>query len=835
MTDTFDATGGEATQTAYTPHVSSDPSLERERRGLEGLQTSQGLALRETFEDAGLTDRLFSFIGASDRESFNKGQRRVFGDMAEQELTPDEANAQFGVEGRLRFDAPVDRNIAAWRQSQAQRSEFRDQVVANADLSWWQQMGAGFLGSVLDPVSLPLWLVPELAAGRVLQTGMAGTRLARLGRIGGGAVRGTAEGVAGGVLYEGANLWLHHEAADDYSLGQASANILLGGLFGSVTGAAGGWWTSRGRAPRAPALIEQLNEPQRMGALVEAMEAMVEDRPVDLGPVMMREARARAEGRPPVLDATSRHLLDETEGQGAEATINARFVRYDTAVTPRGDDVDVGFALVEVEDLITSHDDDLFPDGRFPRDLQPRQRDRAGAQARNRALETDLNPKRLMFDAGAETGAPIVSRQGLVESGNGRTIALRRSYRNGTPAAARYRAELEAQGLDVSGMKAPVLTRIRRGALTAEDRIRLTRDMNAETTEAYSPSERALADAEAVDDDLLGMVDGADMSSAGNRRFVKGFLDRIASDDLNRMTTAGGALSDAGLDRINAALVARAYGDRGLVEALFEATDNNIKAIGKALATAAPEWAGMRAAIGRGEVPEALDPTENLKAAVAFVKNVRQRGGSVAEAMDLTVGQYDAFAGAAMTPETEAFVRAFFRTSPEGVTLWKSPRSATSLAEGLRWLASEVRKAEPGPDLFGAVADESTSRQLLDVFGQWFRREGNDGSDLFDFGPDATAIPAGGDVRPSVLDGGREPRRQADGETLEKPRVAKGEPPPPPKGDPYADPEIAALAADTDAWMAREGLSPDAVGGDNPQTVADAVAAGAFCLKGGGA
>lgn len=889
------------------------PRAEPERIDREApyYAASRGLALRETFEDAQITDRLLGFIQADDARARADQRRIVFGEESEPLLSVEEANARYGVPGRLTFDAPVDRNIAAWRQSQAQRAAFRDEVTANADLSWWQTLGAGFAGSLLDPAALPLWMVPELAAGRALK-GAAGFRA--LGPVAQGVARGAAEGVAGGVLVEGANLWLHHEAADDYDFGQASANVLLGGLLGAGLGGVGGWWEGRGRAPRAPAAIERMDGETQLGAFVDTLDAMIEDRPVDLGPVLRAEAEARTAGR---LDPEAARRLGESEALAADmparplSAAGERRLDDALAVTPRGQEIPVRFALVEAEDLVTSHDDDLFPNGAYPRELQPRMRDRAGAIARNRQLEAELNPRRLLFDVGAETGAPIASRDGIVESGNGRTIALRRSYATGSGAAKRYRAELEAQGFDVSGLKAPVLVRQRTNVLTGEERVRLTREMNAEATEAYSPSERASADAAGLDDGLLALLDGADLNAASNRRFVKGFLDRVASDDLNRMTTADGRLSDAGLARIQAAMVARAYGDRGLVEALFEATDSQIKAIGKALVDAAPEWAAMRAAVARGEAPAALDLTDSLTAAVAFVREVRARRGSVEEAMDLIIGQYDAFSGSAMTPETEAFVRSFFRTSDEGATLWKSPRSSKSLGEALRKLAGEVQKAEPGPNLFGDVADAATGRQLLDAFAEWLRRDGDDG--FFDFGPEPSK-PAGGDAGPSIVAGRREPggpeaggeaekprlgipetsddaglegaltalakhadlddvtalrlasqegrldpdladlaflldqalgsegeararwlakaaRAGAELDGTAKPRIPKGETPPSPKGEPFADPEVAALAADTEAMMRREGIDPATVEADDPQTLADAIAAGAACLK----
>lgn len=843
-------------EAAYTPQVPSEPitgqplapamyvvegETDRVDREAEFYGASKGLALKEIFEDAQITGRLGGYLEAERGRTFERQREIVFG--VDRPLSAEEANDRFGVPGRLSFDKPVSASIAAWQQGLAQREAFREEVVANADVGPLEALGASLAGSILDPAGIPLWLVPELATGRALRAGVAASRLGRMGSIQRGVVTGALEGTAGGLAYEGVNLWLHNEGAEDYSFGEALTNVALGGVLGGAIGGGGGWWEGRTRG-RAPAVVEQLSPEGRTGAFAEALDAAIEDRSVDLAPMLARQAEATTKRRVPREAAPE---LDEIAG--AEPSLTARYLDGaalgETAVTPRGVEVPVRFALVEAEDLITSHDDDLFPTSDYPTALQPRRRDRAGAQARNRQLEGELNPKRLIGDVGAETGAPIVARDGVVESGNGRSIAIRRSYRTGSGAAQRYRAELEGQGFDTTGMEAPVLVRVRSSTLSGGERAQLARDMNAEATEAYSPSERAASDAAEVDDDLLGLVAGPDLNAAGNRRFVKGFLDKVASDDLNRMTTADGRLSEAGMDRIGAAMVARAYGDRGLVEALFETTDSQIKAIGKALVASAPEWASMRAAAARGEVPEALDVTPPLVAAVNFVRQVRGRGGNLAETLDLTIGQYDAFAGSAMTPETEAFIRSFFRTSKEGATLWRSPRGAESLADGLRWMAGEIKKAQPGPNLFGETADEGTARSLLDAFGQWFGRQDTDepAPGLAFDGPDPTQ-PAGRDVRPDGDAAGRVGGGSAAGgeaALLErpepKPKVAKGEAPKPPAGDPYADPEVVALAADTEAALVREGLDPADIAAatppaQDPQTVADAVSAAAFCLKG---
>lgn len=271
------------------------PTAEADRIDQEAqyYEASRGLAFRQIFEDAQITDRLFGFIGADNDRAFQAQRNRVFGRTygTDAPLSAEEANSRYGVAGRLTFDKPISEPMAAWRQSLAQREAFSEQVTANADIGPLEAVGASIAGSILDPVGLPLWLVPELATGRALRSGAAASRLGRLGAVERGVLTGATEGVAGSLVYEGANLWLHHEAADDYDFGDASANVIFGGLLGGVAGGLGGWWEGRNLA-RAPRVVAALSEDGRAGAFARALDDMIEDRPVDLGPSLAATAEA---------------------------------------------------------------------------------------------------------------------------------------------------------------------------------------------------------------------------------------------------------------------------------------------------------------------------------------------------------------------------------------------------------------------------------------------------------------------------------------------------------------------------------------------------------------
>jgi len=822
------------------------------------VPASRPNAWEQVMEDAGsLTDRgarnlvMLGMLGleaaSENLSAFTGSEPLEFSAM--DVISPDEANARYGVEGYLRFTEPVFDADAANRAYWAQRQAYREWAVASSELPILDQLGAGLVGSLIDPIQWPLWLGPEGFAGNALRTGLLARGLSPVAR---GVVAGGLEGALGGALFESVNLPLRRSVGEDYGLAEASVSVLGGALFGSAFGGIAGAF-SRSPAPPLdtrvevapfqaephfadpvgmisgpPDFINRLRPETRVGAAREAIEALAEDRAVDLGPLLRQADEWNG-------TAVNLARLNEV---ASPLPASWKPLDPDIAVTTRGEEIPVRYVLAELDDLTTSHDDDLFRDAAYPPELQPRQRERAAAQARNRKLETELNPLRLVDERGAESGAPIVSRDGVVESGNGRVIALRRSARgSGTEAYSRYRALLENRGLDLNGMKQPVLVRVREEPLSGQERARLTRDMNADVTERYSATEQALADAQALDDGLLALIEGGDISHAINRPFQRRFLERIAGDQINSLVAPGGGLSKQGEARIRAALTAKAYGDETLIEALFEDGDDLLKGVGRALADAAPEWAATKSAMARGEVPAELDMTGPLILAVDLVRHARHRRLPVADVVAARLGQLDAFAGEAISVETEAFLRAMFVTARDGSTLWNRPRSADKLSEALQWLARETRKAQPGENLFGEVAGQADVRRLLNGLTDWFAKDAEPDRHPLAVGRETDlavrAVRPAGRERPGGRGGSETGRGLGEAE-------AGLDPPPATRidvGDPFADdPELRELWRDTEAMIRREGLDgteDGAVQPDDAHMVATAIEAAANCMLDG--
>jgi len=241
-------------------------------------------------------------------------------------------------------------------------------------------------------------------------------------------------------------------------------------------------------------------------------------------------------------------------------------------------------AATRFSSLITSNDADGRINPAYPQDLQPRDRTRPASQRQINDIAARIDPTLLAENPSSADGAPIVGPDNVVESGNGRTLALAKAYRDGN--AEGYQNYLRENGYadQLAGVENPVLVRVRTTPMTPEERRASTLESNERTSMALSATERAMADAGAMPDSLLPLYRGGDIDAAGNRDFFLGFMQSVVADaDANSMMDKDKVITQEGVRRVQGALLAKAYGDADLVAALIESTDNNIKAIGGAM------------------------------------------------------------------------------------------------------------------------------------------------------------------------------------------------------------------------------------------------------------
>lgn len=364
------------------------------------------------------------------------------------------------------------------------------------------------------------------------------------------------------------------------------------------------------------------------------------------------------------------------------------------ATTAAGRSIDVDYAVVEADSLVTSHGDDMEPNAAFPQELQPRDRSRAAYGAQVAENAANLRPEWLAGSPKASDGAPIIGPDNLVESGNGRILSIRRAYAQHPERAAAYRAHIESLGFDTSGFKNPVLIRRRATGLSPAERIAFTREANASDVAARSASETAFGDAERIDGALLDLYQGGGLDLAKNAEFVRQLMRTIPEAERSALMDRNGVLNADGLKRMNSAMLAKAYGDPGLIETLTEATDSEIKAIGKALLDVAPKWARMRARAAAGQIAPSMDVTADLLAAVKLIENARKNGEKVGDIL----AQGDMFGGG-LTTKGAAMLRLLFRDAE-----LRRPAGQAALAERLGAYIDEAEKTQPGVDMFGESA-----------------------------------------------------------------------------------------------------------------------------------
>jgi hypothetical protein len=305
-----------------------------------------------------------------------------------------------------------------------------------------------------------------------------------------------------------------------------------------------------------------------------------------------------------------------------------------TVVTERGLRVPVRYRLVEADALTTSHSDDLKPNPAFPAEFQPRDRTRDASEAQIARIENGIEPELLADGPKASDGAPIVGPDGLVESGNARTIALRRAYGSGKAEAYRefLASNAERFGLtaeQVRAAKRPVLVRER---TVDVDRADFARQANESAVSAMSEAEMAQADAKQLPDleELVTNDDGT-VNIFRSTEFIREFMRYVASpNERGQLMTADGRLSQRGVQRIRNAVFAKAYGDPDLVATMAEATDGNVRNVMAGLLRAAPAVAKVRElseAGARGDV----DFVPDLVEAVRRFSELREAGQRVDE------------------------------------------------------------------------------------------------------------------------------------------------------------------------------------------------------------
>ena len=304
---------------------------------------------------------------------------------------------------------------------------------------------------------------------------------------------------------------------------------------------------------------------------------------------------------------------------------------------------DFRWKVVELDQLVTSHGLDGNVNKAFPAELQrvQKMRGRAASQEQITNIAGKLVPASILGESNSiQTGAMIVGPDNVVESGNGRTLALRLSIENFPEKWAEYQAAAKLRaaelGLNLEGYNKPVIVRER---VSDVDRTVFFREANDPTTLRASEFEQAVFDSNNLSDDAiinLGVnpewtIDQA-LRAVSNDAFVRSFVASLPENERGVMVDKNGMLSAEGLRRIKNAIFLKIYqGDAGfrVAQGFIESIDPLIKNVQNALYATLPVIGKLESSVRKGAIPKNLSISGDIIRVADRMLSLAKNGTSV--------------------------------------------------------------------------------------------------------------------------------------------------------------------------------------------------------------
>lgn len=274
--------------------------------------------------------------------------------------------------------------------------------------------------------------------------------------------------------------------------------------------------------------------------------------------------------------------------------------RNKTVKLPNGKRIDTTYILTDISKVIASHGENGTINKDFPQELQPRDREREASQAWVQKTAKDLDPDSLGSSSRVDTGAPIIGQDFVVESGNGRTMAIMLAYKLDT--ASDYKQWLQDEASyfgfsieQVESLKNPILLRMR---TTPVDRKEFVIQANQDDKLTMTATERAKTDATRIDDNLIQLFtpsENGDLLAVSNKAFLDGFMSKLGDTESAQYRDKNGNYTQAFATRIKQAVFAKAYNDDRLLEMMADQTNTDVQNMINALTISAPKFVEAQA------------------------------------------------------------------------------------------------------------------------------------------------------------------------------------------------------------------------------------------------
>lgn len=326
-------------------------------------------------------------------------------------------------------------------------------------------------------------------------------------------------------------------------------------------------------------------------------------------------------------------------------------------------------------------------------DLQNRDRGRQETEDFIREFVARFQPDMMGEDKFTDRGAPIINKDNIILSGNGRAMGIEEIYNRSPEGAEAYKQFLRDQGYDIEGIERPVL--VRRILSDVDERSFVT-GSNADDKANLSAPEQARQDAsDVLTDELLNLYAGGDLSKTGNDGFVSSFLAKLTNRDRGGLKDKDGKVSQKAYARINNAILHKAFGNEGDVSRNFmsrvmESTDGDSKTLVRSMTEIAPAWVQFTKAMREGRVDPKYDIADKLLEAIALVGDIKARGLKVKQYLEMD----DMFEGQG-DPFVRQILLAFHK---DDLSTFKSIKA---ISEILRDYVNEASDQQAGEDLLG--------------------------------------------------------------------------------------------------------------------------------------
>ena len=239
-------------------------------------------------------------------------------------------------------------------------------------------------------------------------------------------------------------------------------------------------------------------------------------------------------------------------------------------------------------------------------------------------------------------GAPTMNGQGQIIGGNGRFEGVSRAYEAGTAEGYRQALvkNLETFGIRpeaTAGMTKPVLVRVIEADVNTQ---KAALASNEGAGAKMSAIEQARVDAARIADlGALVINENGLIMSGPNHNLIRAWTKEMPVTEAAEMVDKSGRLSQRGVDRLQNAVLFKAYGDSPVLDRLLESADPGARNVVSALVRSAGDAAKAKDAMASGDLYGELDITQDIVQAVEKLEQLRSAGEGLGHAAErLRVG-----------------------------------------------------------------------------------------------------------------------------------------------------------------------------------------------------